>query len=284
MLAYLRRHHVGLLALFVALGGTSYAAAKLPRNSVGTAQIRSGAVTQRKLAPAVRAELTPKTVLGSPGAQGPQGDPGPQGPQGDTGLPGPKGDTGAKGDTGPQGPKGDTGAKGDTGPQGPKGDTGPKGDKGLVGPTGDTGPRGVPGPKGDRGPAGPTSGSAGHISAFDSALPNGTDLGLEDAVVTLDAPGKVLVMVSGTFFATCGSSACEVQVGATLDGTPVRGVFGELDVPASSSGSRSMTLAAMVDVPAGTHTIEATRNLVNVPPGKASTSGDANVVAIALGG
>jgi hypothetical protein len=53
MLAYLRRHHVGLLALFVALGGTSYAAAKLPRNSVGTAQIRSGAVTQRKLAPAI---------------------------------------------------------------------------------------------------------------------------------------------------------------------------------------------------------------------------------------
>ena len=32
---YVRRHHVALLGLFIALGGTSYAAVKLPRNSVG---------------------------------------------------------------------------------------------------------------------------------------------------------------------------------------------------------------------------------------------------------
>jgi hypothetical protein len=37
------------LALFVALGGTSYAALTLPRASVGAAQIRSGAVTPSKL-------------------------------------------------------------------------------------------------------------------------------------------------------------------------------------------------------------------------------------------
>jgi len=48
-LGYARRHHIGLLALFVALGGTSYAAVKLPRNSVGTAQIKSHAVTTSKL-------------------------------------------------------------------------------------------------------------------------------------------------------------------------------------------------------------------------------------------
>jgi hypothetical protein len=41
---YLRRHHVALLALFVALGGTSYAAVKLPRNSVGTQQLKNGGV------------------------------------------------------------------------------------------------------------------------------------------------------------------------------------------------------------------------------------------------
>jgi len=35
---------VATLALFIALGGSSYAALKLPRNSVGSAQIRSGAV------------------------------------------------------------------------------------------------------------------------------------------------------------------------------------------------------------------------------------------------
>lgn len=37
------------LALFVALGGTSYAVAKLPRNSVGSKQIRTGAVGSSEL-------------------------------------------------------------------------------------------------------------------------------------------------------------------------------------------------------------------------------------------
>jgi hypothetical protein len=65
MLAYLRRHHIGLLALFIALGGTSYAAAKLPRNSVGTTQLKSGAVTEAKLAQAIRDQLNRPAVLGS---------------------------------------------------------------------------------------------------------------------------------------------------------------------------------------------------------------------------
>ena len=39
------------LALFVALGGTGYAAVTLPRNSVGTKQLRSRAVTASKLKP-----------------------------------------------------------------------------------------------------------------------------------------------------------------------------------------------------------------------------------------
>jgi|tagenome__1003787_1003787.scaffolds.fasta_scaffold20221345_2 hypothetical protein len=98
MLAYLRRHHIGLLALFVALGGTSYAAAKLPRNSVGSSQIRSGAVTQSKLEKSVRNQLSKAGLAGAPGA---------------TGAPGPKGDTGA------QGPQGVAGAKGDRGDSGP---------------------------------------------------------------------------------------------------------------------------------------------------------------------
>jgi hypothetical protein len=49
MLAYLKRHHLALLALFIALGGTSYAATQLPSNSVGTNQIRAGAVTSNKI-------------------------------------------------------------------------------------------------------------------------------------------------------------------------------------------------------------------------------------------
>lgn len=40
---------VSMVALFVALGGTGYAAFSLPRNSVGSRQIRNGAVTAAKL-------------------------------------------------------------------------------------------------------------------------------------------------------------------------------------------------------------------------------------------
>ncbi len=81
MLAYLRRHHIGLLAL----GGTSYAAAKLPKNSVGSTQIRSGAVTQSKLEKSVQSKLA---KAGAAGPQGPRGDTGGQGPQGGQGLQG----------------------------------------------------------------------------------------------------------------------------------------------------------------------------------------------------
>jgi hypothetical protein len=46
---YLRRHHIALLALFVALGGTSYAAASklLPPNSVGTKQVIDNSLLAR---------------------------------------------------------------------------------------------------------------------------------------------------------------------------------------------------------------------------------------------
>jgi len=51
-LAYVRRHHATVLATLAfvsAVGGTSYAAVTLPSASVGTAQLRSGAVTSSKL-------------------------------------------------------------------------------------------------------------------------------------------------------------------------------------------------------------------------------------------
>ena len=40
---------VSLIALFVALGGTTYAATNLPKNSVGTTQLKNGAVTRAKI-------------------------------------------------------------------------------------------------------------------------------------------------------------------------------------------------------------------------------------------
>jgi hypothetical protein len=48
-ISHLRRNTVAYLALMIALGGTSYAAAQLPRNSVGADQIRAGAVGSSEL-------------------------------------------------------------------------------------------------------------------------------------------------------------------------------------------------------------------------------------------
>jgi hypothetical protein len=49
ILAFARSNAIALLALFVALGGTSYAAIAIPKNSVGTRQLRNRAVTTSKL-------------------------------------------------------------------------------------------------------------------------------------------------------------------------------------------------------------------------------------------
>jgi hypothetical protein len=51
---YLRAHHIALLALFLALGGTSYAATQLPADSVGSKQIKDGGVTKDDLAAGAR--------------------------------------------------------------------------------------------------------------------------------------------------------------------------------------------------------------------------------------
>lgn len=108
LLDYIRRHHIALLALFVALGGTSYAAIKLPANSVGSRQLRNGAVTQRKLARGV----LPSLRVGPQGVAGHDGAPGPQGPAGERGPAGPTGAQGSTGATGPRGPQGDPGHDG----------------------------------------------------------------------------------------------------------------------------------------------------------------------------
>jgi hypothetical protein len=95
------------VAVFVALGGTGYAAITLPKNSVKSKQIKNGQVKGADLA--ANAVTTKKvkdgTLLAADFKAG-------QLPAGAPGQPGAKGDTGAKGDKGDQG---DKGAKGDTG-------------------------------------------------------------------------------------------------------------------------------------------------------------------------
>jgi len=71
-------------AVFVALGGTSYAAITLPRNSVGSNQIRSQAVRSsdiRDRTIAVR-DISREARSSLKGERGPQGLRGPQGPAG----------------------------------------------------------------------------------------------------------------------------------------------------------------------------------------------------------
>jgi hypothetical protein len=70
------------VALFIALGGTSYAALKLPRNSVGAAQIRAGAVGSRQLhdRSVLLRDLSVSARSSLKGASGPQGPQGPAGP------------------------------------------------------------------------------------------------------------------------------------------------------------------------------------------------------------
>jgi hypothetical protein len=125
LVSYVRRHHLGMLALFVALSGTAYAAT-LPRNSVGTAQLKRNAVTSAK--------VKPRSLLGSDFRRG-QLPAGPQGPQGTQGPAGPRG---PEGPPGARGAEGATGARGAEGPVGPRGPQGPAGAANLtlrVGPT-----------------------------------------------------------------------------------------------------------------------------------------------------
>ncbi|UTI66134.1 hypothetical protein NBH00_08000 [Paraconexibacter antarcticus] len=70
------------IALFVALGGSSYAALSLPRNSVGTNQIRTGAVGSSEIrnhSVALR-DMSSGAQRALRGAIGPAGPAGPTGP------------------------------------------------------------------------------------------------------------------------------------------------------------------------------------------------------------
>jgi hypothetical protein len=104
---------ISLIALFVALGGTSFAAvsALAPKNSVGTAQVINGSLGT--------VDLSAKAKRALKGNRGPAGVPGTAGAAGVAGA------TGAAGAPGATGPAGATGPPGATGPAGATGATGP---------------------------------------------------------------------------------------------------------------------------------------------------------------
>ena len=81
-----------MIALFFAIGGTSYAAVGLAPNSVGTRQLKNRSVTLVKIRRGAIASLR-----GDTGSRGPAGHTGPIGRTGPRGPAGPKGSTGRAG-------------------------------------------------------------------------------------------------------------------------------------------------------------------------------------------
>ena len=192
--SFVKTHAIGVTALFLALGGTSYAVtgevakksdektlyacvtskyhtlnlssknAKCPNGAKKISFNAQGARGATGAAGAaglngVKGEQGPVGPKGADGERGPAGpsvfgSPGQKGEQGDTGAQGLQGEKGDKGDVGPIGPTGATGDKGDKGDQGDKGDTGANGLVGDRGDKGDTGANGLVGDKGDKGDAG----------------------------------------------------------------------------------------------------------------------------------
>jgi hypothetical protein len=85
-------HVIAMLALFVAMGGTGYAALSLPKNSVGSKQIKKNAVTSTKVK---NGSLKAGDFKAGSLPAGPAGPVGPVGPVGATGATGATGTFGS---------------------------------------------------------------------------------------------------------------------------------------------------------------------------------------------
>jgi hypothetical protein len=178
---------VATLALFFALAGGAWAATQLPKESVGSTQLKNGAVTPGKLSAQAKAGFTgARGEAGSQGALGPRGNEGPRGENGTAGATGPQGvhgANGATGATGARGEPGEIGPPGQHGPEGPTGAEGPRGQEGQRGVEGQRGPEGKQGEEGPRGAAGKT-GEEGKAGAEGKQGPTGPS----DAYVDVGEP------------------------------------------------------------------------------------------------
>jgi Collagen triple helix repeat (20 copies) len=97
---FLRRNTIALVALFVALGGTTYAASTslIGTNTVASPQVVNGSLQTKDLSEQAR-----KALKGNRGFRGLVGARGARGPSGVQGAQGPRGVQGTQGIQGPQG-------------------------------------------------------------------------------------------------------------------------------------------------------------------------------------
>jgi hypothetical protein len=213
------------VALVAALGGTSYAAGTIIKpNSVGTAQLKSNAVTSAKVRN--HSLLAADFKLGQ--------------------LP-----KGAQGDRGPAGVAGPAGL---TGPKGAMGDVGPRGAQGVQGdPGGPPGPQGVPGEKGETGAQGPP-GDPGLVAGFAASSP--TPLGFSSTAST-DVTVQTLALPAGDYIITARTmvhpTSADTNVGCTLNagGTAIDSTGSGLDAAAGGlpPGDTSVTLNSAATLP-----------------------------------
>lgn len=253
---------VALAALFIALGGVSYAAIAVPAKSVGTKQLKGNAVTSAKVrnGSLLTRDFKGGQLDGLEFAAEESGPTGPTGPTGDTG------------ETGPTGPRGETGP---TGPQGEQGPTGERGPLGATGARGNPGKRGANGVDGVDGANGFTVMSAAVIlENADQFMPidgkswTGTRESVE-MILPYDAPMKVSDFQAAVNVSPGGERVFSVLLN---DGGPTRKVVIDCKIKGSSKSCANRT--ARMTLPAGLNklSIVVTRNGTSVNRAGAMTS------------
>jgi hypothetical protein len=187
--AHLRTNIIGYVALFAALGGTSYAAVRLKPGSVTAAALAKNSVTHAKLA---SNSVTSTNVA-------------------DHSLTSADFKAGVLGGSS----AGANGANGAHGASGSAGPAGPAGSAGSAGATGAPGPQGLPG--------GATVGTRARMSAASVSAPNGASTPVALSSNTWTQLSGELDLIAGSMTvqipATCTGSFGNALV-VSVDGTP----------------------------------------------------------------
>lgn len=240
---HVARHAVAYVALFMSLGGTSYAAI-----TITGASVRDGSLTSRDIADGSLAGRDVRDAsIGisdlSAAARATRGE---------------KGDAGERGPAGPQGARGERGSAGSHGEKGDKGDTGERGEKGDRGDNGDKGDKGEQGPAGTVAPTRSAAATASEGVLLSGASPAAPLTILETSIV---APTAGFLLVNGAFNGQLGDPSmpgatwalsCEAVVDGERIGTP------QMLATTKGGMNQSGALVGRASVAAGPHTVAVT--------------------------